>query len=46
MDIIELVIRYLLLFVIKGLIKSTIIVVESRNILSLTSKGFRERDKH
>jgi hypothetical protein len=40
----ELIVRYPLLFVVEGLIKSTIVVVESRNILSLASKGFRERD--
>jgi hypothetical protein len=43
---VELVVRYQLLYVVEGSIKSTIVVVESRNILSLASKGFRERDRH
>jgi hypothetical protein len=34
MDIIELVVRYQLLYVIEGSIKSIIVVVESRSILS------------
>jgi hypothetical protein len=41
---VELVVRYQLLYTIEGSIKSTIVVVESRSILSLASKGFRERD--
>jgi hypothetical protein len=41
----ELVVRYPLLSVVEGLIKSTIVVVESYSILSLASKGFRERDR-
>jgi hypothetical protein len=40
----ELVVRYQLLYIVEGSIKSIIMVVESRSILSLASKGFRERD--
>jgi hypothetical protein len=41
----ELVVRYPFLFIIENSIKSTIVVVESRSILSLANKGFRERDR-
>jgi hypothetical protein len=41
----ELVVRYQLLYIVEGSIKSTIVVVESRSILSLASKGFRECDR-
>jgi hypothetical protein len=41
----ELVVRYPLLFAVEGSMKSIIVVVESRSILSLASKGFRERDR-
>jgi hypothetical protein len=42
---VELVVRYPLLYAIEGSMKSTVVIVESRNILSLASKGFRERER-